>query len=221
MGFFTGFFPTGKNSSRFSYSQLVTPYKPEFSPKPIEVIQPANTSETQPSSEAKVPEDRPQEKPSEKEEGEEGEGLKQANLVPRKLVIIVTPISTRDMFRGALLRRLANTIGLVPPPLVWIVVEAQTESNEVNEIMRKTGIMYRHLVFKENFTDTEAELDHQRNVALKHIEQHRLSGIVHFAGLSNVYDLEFFDELRKIEYAFSSLLLKPLIVSDVCLVNAQ
>ncbi|KDO35787.1 hypothetical protein CISIN_1g042066mg, partial [Citrus sinensis] len=41
--------------------------------------------------------------------------------------------------------------------------------------------------------------DHQRNVALKHIEHHRLSGIVHFAGVSNVYDLAFFDELRDIE----------------------
>ncbi|KAI9086327.1 hypothetical protein K1719_031781 [Acacia pycnantha] len=97
------------------------------------------------------------------------------------------------------LRKLANTIKLVPPPLVWIVVEPQTESTEVSEILRKTGIMYRHLVSKENFNNLEAELNHQRNLALKHIEHHRLSGIVHFAGLSNVYDLEFFHHLRDIE----------------------
>jgi hypothetical protein len=96
---------------------------------------------------------------------------------------------------------------LVPPPLLWIVVEGQSDSDEVSEILRKTGIMYRHLVIKENFTDPEAELDHQRNVALRHIEQHRLSGIVHFAGLSNVYDLGFFDELRQIEYVNSTYVL--------------
>ncbi|KAJ6362247.1 hypothetical protein OIU78_002622 [Salix suchowensis] len=120
-------------------------------------------------------------------------------LLPRRLAIIVTPISTEDPYQGVFLRRLANTIRLVPPPLLWIVVEGQSDSDEVSEVLRKTGIMYRHLVFKENFTDPEAELDHERNVALRHIEQHRLSGIVHFAALSNVYDLGFFDELRQIE----------------------
>lgn len=94
---------------------------------------------------------------------------------------------------------MANTIKLVPQPLLWIVVEAKTESNELSEILRKTGIMYRHVVFSENFTDLEAELNHQRNLALGHIEHHRLSGIVHFAGLNNVYDLQFFQQLRDIE----------------------
>ncbi|CBI32696.3 unnamed protein product, partial [Vitis vinifera] len=96
-------------------------------------------------------------------------------------------------------RRLAYTLRLVPPPLLWIVVEAQTDSSEVSEILRKTGIMYRHLVSKENFTEPAAEMDHQRNLALSHIEHHKLSGIVHFAALSNVYDLRFFDEIRDIE----------------------
>lgn len=38
-----------------------------------------------------------------------------------------------------------------------------------------------------------------RNLALSHIEHHRLSGIVHFASLSNTYDLHFFHHLRDIE----------------------
>lgn len=172
MGFFTGFAPTGRSSSP-AFSNLV-------SPQPSEILHPTphNVSRS-------LGDETPL--PSNTEEA------------PRRLVIIVTPTSTRDKFRGVFLRRLANTIKLVSQPLLWIVVESQSNSDEFSKILRKTGIMYRHLVFKENFTDTEAELDHQRNVALKHIEQHRLSGIVHFAGLSNVYDLGFFDELRDIE----------------------
>lgn len=115
-------------------------------------------------------------------------------------MIVVTPISSTEKYSGVFLRRLANTIKLVSAPLLWIVVESESNSDELSKILRKTGIMYRHLVFKENFTETEAELDHERNVALKHIEQHRLSGIVHFAGLNNVYDVAFFDQLRDIEY---------------------
>ncbi|XP_062117195.1 beta-1,4-xylosyltransferase IRX9-like [Humulus lupulus] len=216
MGFFTGFFPTGK-SSLFSYDNFnyvvssSTSNKQEFSPQPIETTSHrettirfttttgSTTTNVNVSEEAIVPmpHERPQRmKLSEQEEEEEKRQLPP----PRKLVIIVTPTSTNDnKFQGVLLRRLANSLRLAKPPLLWIVVEGQSESNDVSQILRKTGIMYRHLVFKENFTDIEAELDHQRNVALKHIEHHKLSGIVHFASLSNVYDLEFFDELRKIE----------------------
>uniref|UniRef100_A0A804LIE8 Glycosyltransferases n=1 Tax=Zea mays TaxID=4577 RepID=A0A804LIE8_MAIZE len=42
------------------------------------------------------------------------------------------------------------------------------------------------------------ERHHQRNVALGHIEHHRLAGVVLFAGLGDVFDLRFFDELRGI-----------------------
>ncbi|XP_031113495.1 probable beta-1,4-xylosyltransferase IRX9 [Ipomoea triloba] len=121
------------------------------------------------------------------------------DLDPRRLIIIVTPTSGKNQLRGVLIRRLASTLRLVPQPLVWVVVEQQSEDSGVSEILRKTGIMYRHLVSKENFTDIQEELDHQRNVALNHIEHHRLSGIVHFAGLFNVYDLSFFHQLRSIE----------------------
>nr|ACN30914.1 unknown [Zea mays] len=44
------------------------------------------------------------------------------------------------------------------------------------------------------------ERHHQRNVALGHIEHHRLAGVVLFAGLGDVFDLRFFDELRGIRY---------------------
>ncbi|KAJ6870999.1 hypothetical protein NC652_036615 [Populus alba x Populus x berolinensis] len=205
MGFFTGFAPAGK-ASIFT-SHVAASNKSQSSPQPVEMLhqQAASTPHASNVNRSLIAETAVPAPPSSKEsdhatflEKEETE----SKLAPRRLAIIVTPTSTKDPYQGVFLRRLANTIRLVPPPLLWIVVEGQSDSDEVSEVLRKTGIMYRHLVFKENFTDPEAELDHQRNVALRHIEKHRLSGIVHFAGLSNVYDLGFFDEIRQIETSF-------------------
>ncbi|XP_057461377.1 beta-1,4-xylosyltransferase IRX9-like isoform X1 [Actinidia eriantha] len=194
MGFFTGFAPTGKSS--IFPSPVFATNRSAFSPQPIEMFQKPKTENE--GFNRTLLDETPVEIPNEGgkilEEEKEDE-----NLVPRGLIILVTPTSMKDRFRGMSLRRLANTLRLVPPPMLWVVVEQKSDSSEVSEILRKTGIMYRHLVFKENFTDFEFEMDHQRNLALNHIEHHRLSGIVHFAGLSNLYDLSFFDEIRAIE----------------------
>ncbi|KAK4342987.1 hypothetical protein RND71_038803 [Anisodus tanguticus] len=144
-------------------------------------------------------EEEGEEERQDQDQEQEPKGANDEFLNPRRLLIIVTPTNAKDQNRGMLLKRLSNTLRLIPKPVLWVVVEQQIESSEVSNILRKTGIMYRHLVFKENFTNIHEEVDHQINVALNHIEHHRLSGIVHFASLSNVYDLTFFDELRAIE----------------------
>ncbi|CAA7398177.1 unnamed protein product [Spirodela intermedia] len=120
-------------------------------------------------------------------------------LTPRRLLIVVTTTKAKDPFQNLFLRRLANTLRLVPPPLLWIVVESHCEAARTAGTLRTTGVMYRHLVFGETFSDPQAEIHHQRNIALNHIEDHRLSGIVHFSCLSDAYDLQFFDEIRGIE----------------------
>ncbi|KAL5135299.1 putative beta-1,4-xylosyltransferase IRX9 [Glycine soja] len=199
MGVFTGLAPTGK-SSLFSTTVSVS-NRTEFAPQPSEMLH--LTTNVNRSWIAPTPDSMPV-KPrileNEKKTTTKKLHVKaQPQLKPRRLLIIVTPTSTKLPHQAVFLRRLANTIKLVPQPLLWIVVEAKTNSKELPEILRKTGIMYRHVVFKENFTELEAELNHQRNLALKHIEHHRLNGIVHFAGLSNVYDLQFFHQLRDIE----------------------
>ncbi|XP_027350942.1 probable beta-1,4-xylosyltransferase IRX9 [Abrus precatorius] len=197
MGFFTGLAPTGK-SSLFP-TKVAASNRTEFAPQPSEMSH--HTTNVNTSWIAPTPVTMPM-RP--KVLGKKTTTPKlhvkaQPLLKPRRLIIIVTPTSTKLPYQTVFLRRLANTIKLVPQPLLWIVVEAKTDSTELPEILRKTGIMYRHVVFKENFTDLEGELNHQRNLALKHIEHHRLNGIVHFAGLSNVYDLQFFHQLRDIE----------------------
>ncbi|RRT56657.1 hypothetical protein B296_00003031 [Ensete ventricosum] len=137
----------------------------------------------------------------------EASGARGPQPPSRRLLIIVTTTRSSDQILGASLQRLAHTLRLVPPPLVWIVVQAHADAAATAPMLRTTGVMYRHLTYKENFTDPGVEADHQRNVALSHVENHRLTGIVHFAGASNVYDLRFFDEIREIEYDLSSLLL--------------
>ncbi|URE40791.1 glycosyltransferase family 43 protein [Musa troglodytarum] len=122
----------------------------------------------------------------------------------RQLIVITTTRSD-DRLQEAFLRRLACTLKLVPPPLLWIVVQARAAAPVTAEMLRKTGVMYRHLTFEKNLPDPAAEADHQRNVALNHVEYHRLAGVVHFADASNVYDLEFFEEIRQIQYAFSPI----------------
>ncbi|KAI3790906.1 hypothetical protein L2E82_04325 [Cichorium intybus] len=110
-----------------------------------------------------------------------------------KLLIIVTPTYPR-MFQAYYLNRLAHTLRLLEPPLLWIVVEMSSQSDETSELLRKSGVMYRHLVCKKNIT----EIKDLRNVGLLHIETHRLDGIVYFADDINVYSSELFHHMRQI-----------------------
>lgn len=119
------------------------------------------------------------------------------DFVPRKQLIVVTPTYNRGL-QAFYLNRLGQTLRLVPPPLLWIVVEMNSASAETAEILRKSGVMHRHLVCKKNSTDLKDRGVHQRNAALEHIELHRLDGIVYFADDDNVYSLELFEQMREI-----------------------
>ncbi|XP_044471207.1 probable beta-1,4-xylosyltransferase IRX9H [Mangifera indica] len=118
-------------------------------------------------------------------------------LVYRKLLIIVTPTYTRP-FQAYYLNRLGHALWMVQPPLLWIVVEMTSQSEETADILRRTGVIYRHLVCKKNLTDVRDRRVYQRNVALSHIENHRLDGIVYFADDDNVYSTDLFEQLREI-----------------------
>ncbi|CAI9290664.1 unnamed protein product [Lactuca saligna] len=110
-----------------------------------------------------------------------------------KLLIIVTPTYPR-MFQAYYLNRLAHTLRLVEPPLLWVVVEMSSQTGETSELLRGSGVMYRHLVCKKNTT----EIKDLRNVGLLHIETHKLDGIVYFADDTNIYSSELFHHMRQI-----------------------
>ncbi|RRT37574.1 hypothetical protein B296_00047389, partial [Ensete ventricosum] len=114
-----------------------------------------------------------------------------------KLLIIVTPTYNRAS-QGYHLNRLAHTLRLVPPPLLWIVVETKTATVETADILMRSGVMYRHLVCRKNTSVSLHRDVRQRHTALKHIRHHRLDGIVYFADDDNVYSLDLFDRLRQI-----------------------
>jgi len=202
MGFFTGFAPT---STASLFSGQANPYQSiknlGISAEPDQSLQKSvDNGSLNRSLLSKVPSEIPA--TSNTSSLNELTSMKDEDdtvLSPRDLLIIITTTRSRDRYRVPFLRRLAHTLKLVPSPLLWIVVEAHTDAPHSADMLRKTGIMYRHLTYKENFTDPNAEADHQRNVALNHIEYHRLDGIVHFADVSNIYDLEFFEEIREIE----------------------
>ncbi|KAF6134707.1 hypothetical protein GIB67_002108 [Kingdonia uniflora] len=188
--------PPKSTTSIFSTHFVVNRHveTPEFAPEPIEVllqeVESSNRSlmAKTPTTVTFKPDDLEKDFHDETEE-----------LISREQIILITTMRSNDRVQVEFLRRLGNTLKLVPPPILWIVVETYSESTELSEMLRKTGIMYRHLVYRENFTDVGAELDHQRNFALNHIEHHRLNGIVHFADVFNVYDLAFLDEIREIK----------------------
>lgn len=114
------------------------------------------------------------------------------------LLLIVTVTRPDDddddgMSQEASLTRLGHTLRLVEPPLLWIVVGAEnmTATARAVNALRGTRVMFRHLTYAaENFTGV-------MNVALSHIQLHRLPGVVHFAAASSVYDLRFFQQLRQ------------------------
>ncbi|KAK4277007.1 hypothetical protein QN277_015078 [Acacia crassicarpa] len=115
----------------------------------------------------------------------------------QKLLIIVTTTYNQPL-QAYYLSRLAYTLKLVPPPLLWIVVEMDSQSEETADILRSSGVMYRHLVCKTHITNTSDWRVLQRNVALAHIETHHLDGIVYFADDYNIYSTELFHQMRKI-----------------------
>lgn len=71
-------------------------------------------------------------------------------------------------------------------------------SGETAELLRRMGVMYRHLVCQRNSSDVKDRGVHQRNTAMEHIQRHRLDGIVYFADDDNIYSLQLFEQLREI-----------------------
>ncbi|XP_057799566.1 probable beta-1,4-xylosyltransferase IRX9H isoform X2 [Salvia miltiorrhiza] len=121
-----------------------------------------------------------------------------SGVVFDKLLIIITPTHARPL-QAYFLDRLAHTLRLIRHPLLWIVVEMNSQSMETAELLRNSGVMYRHLVCSiKNATEITDRSALLRNVALSHIETHRLDGIAYFADDDRIYSTALFDQMRNI-----------------------
>ncbi|XP_066366081.1 probable beta-1,4-xylosyltransferase GT43A [Miscanthus floridulus] len=201
MGFFTGFAPSSSSSwkaatthpphrpgDRLAASRVAVDARATLLPSPPAAAGDALSAAASAGGGATV------------DVGDDDEG----DAGQRRLLIVVTTTRSgpgeRRRRRGELLR-LAHTLRLVRPPVVWVIVEPAADAPATAEVLRGTGVMYRHLAFKpeENFTTADAEAHAQRNAALAHVEKHRLAGVLHFADAAGVYDVGFFDQIRQIE----------------------
>jgi putative beta-1,4-xylosyltransferase IRX9 len=123
--------------------------------------------------------------------------VNESDIVVRKQLIVVTATSVRP-HQAYYLNRLAHALKNVPPPLLWIVAEWPYQSRETVEILRSSGVMYRHLICNRNTTNTRKITVCQKNNAIFHIKKHHMDGIVHFADEERAYSVELFEEMRKI-----------------------
>ncbi|KAK8939229.1 putative glucuronosyltransferase [Platanthera zijinensis] len=180
MGFFTGFAPSSTTVSPLSVGQHHSTDIRII--KISEVENKNNRWEPAPTMNSSV---------SENDEGDGEFGIRQQ-------LIIITTADSHDPLQEAFLWRLGQTLRLVPLPLLWIIVEAYANAPETEKRLRGSGVMYRHITYKGNFTAADT-VYHQRNIALNHVEHHRLNGIVHFAGAFNIYTVQFFEEIRRVQ----------------------
>jgi putative beta-1,4-xylosyltransferase IRX9 len=123
--------------------------------------------------------------------------VNESDIVVMKQLIVVTATSVRP-HQAYYLNRLAHLLKNLPPPLLWIVAEWPYQSRETAEILRSSGVMYRHLICNRNTTNTRKITACQKNNAIFHIKKHRLDGIVHFVDEERTYSVELFREMRKI-----------------------
>ncbi|BAF18215.1 probable beta-1,4-xylosyltransferase GT43E isoform X1 [Oryza sativa Japonica Group] len=119
------------------------------------------------------------------------------DITVRKLLIIVTITTVRPQ-QAYYLNRLAHVLKTVQSPLLWLVVEWPDQSFQTAEILRSSGVMYRHLICRKNTTSVRKIAVCQRNTAIYHIKKHRLDGIMHFADEERSYMSDVFEEMRKI-----------------------
>ncbi|KAF6165421.1 hypothetical protein GIB67_017903 [Kingdonia uniflora] len=124
------------------------------------------------------------------------EDLKDDGFRGVRQLIIVTPHNRA--LQGYFLCRLSQVLRLAKPLVLWVVVEYNAALMEISEILRRSGVMYKHLVCKKNSMNVKDKGVHQRNTVLEHIGCHKLDGIMYFIDDDNIYSLELFESLREI-----------------------
>ncbi|XP_046481623.1 galactosylgalactosylxylosylprotein 3-beta-glucuronosyltransferase P [Neodiprion pinetum] len=99
------------------------------------------------------------------------------------------------------LTRMAHTLMLVKN-VHWLVIEdAHTPTQQVTDLLRRTGLKYEHLVapMPEQYKKKNGAKPRgvsNRNRGLQWIRANATSGVFYFADDDNTYDIKLFDEIR-------------------------
>ncbi|KAG0556142.1 hypothetical protein KC19_11G029200 [Ceratodon purpureus] len=121
-----------------------------------------------------------------------------------KPVIAITPTYAR-MFQALHLTGLMHTLSLVRGPVTWIVIEAGGTSKVTAELLSEARVHnVVHLGYPKPMPDKfEARWileSHLRVEGLRFVREKKLEGVVVFADDSNVYSMEFFNLIQKVNW---------------------
>ncbi|XP_048527029.1 probable glucuronosyltransferase Os04g0103100 [Triticum urartu] len=95
---------------------------------------------------------------------------------------------------------MGQTLRLVRPPVLWVVVEASKPSPEAALTLHRTAVIHRYAGCCDGLNASPAVdfRPHQLNAGLEVVENHLLDGVVYFADEEGIYSLPLFDRLRQI-----------------------
>ncbi|KAH7432927.1 hypothetical protein KP509_07G046300 [Ceratopteris richardii] len=110
--------------------------------------------------------------------------------------VLVISATCSDAYQIASLTSLMHTLRLVHGPLLWIIVEAGNTSGEVGSLLASSGLPFLHMSYQSPNSTSKAGLWTE---GLRYIHVHRIEGIVMFADENMVYNLNFFNDARKVK----------------------
>lgn len=114
------------------------------------------------------------------------------NTKQQQRIILVTPTFKRPE-RSVYLDRCIKVFKEAGN-ILWLVVEdAEETDNEVEEILRHSGLEYVYF----NYGRTQDRGNSQKDLAFRYIKDNKLEGIVYSADDDNAYDIRLFDEIRR------------------------
>eukprot|EP00271_Cylindrocystis_brebissonii_P004904 TRINITY_DN16827_c0_g1_i1.p1 TRINITY_DN16827_c0_g1~~TRINITY_DN16827_c0_g1_i1.p1 ORF type:complete len:437 (-),score=51.76 TRINITY_DN16827_c0_g1_i1:135-1445(-) len=131
---------------------------------------------------------------------------------PSQRIIAITPTYNRAA-QALHLVTCVNILRIIPPPVVWIVIDSGEPSPETAQLLQAhagecvhvggakecTTLSYVHLGANDTTEDIKISRGvAQRNAALKYVERLRLEGVVYFMDDDNVYSPKLFEEIRKV-----------------------
>lgn len=121
-----------------------------------------------------------------------------------KPIIAITPMYVRT-FQSVHLTGLLHTLSLVRGPVTWIVIEAEGASAETAALLSQARVhKLVHLGASEHLPqslqDRRILESHLRIEGLRYVREQNLEGVVVFADDSNVYSMQFFDAVQKVQW---------------------